>query len=140
MPMMEKVVQELKGGTARLAWGRDGTYYRKLFDKEKQVIKVVADAFQKRIKEIESKFVKELEDILTNVLLADTPRELTEVGKDFVLFHGLPPEIVERILNSRVPETHYFRLGKALLLLARHREDKPAFKQRVEQERKKRGK
>ena len=141
-PMMEKVVQELKGGTAKLGWGPDGKYYRKLFDKEKKLIKVVADAFQKHIKEMETKYVRWFEEILTNALLVNRHRELTEkVGKDFVRFGGLPPEIFERVLNSRVPETHYYRLGEALRLIAEQRQkDNRAFKQHVEQERKKRGK
>src|SRR4029077_10274162 len=115
--------------------------FRQLFNKEKQLITVVANAFQKRIKELETKGW--LEGILTDALLADYPRGLTgEVGKPFVLFN-LPDEIAEQILNSRVPETHYARLGKALLLMAEQRQKNPknaAFRQRVERERKKRGK
>ena len=115
--------------------------FRKLFNKEKQLITVVANAFQKRIKELETKGW--LEGILTDALLAEYPRGLTaQVGKPFVLFN-LPDEIAEQILNSRVPETHYARLGKALLLMAKQHQTDPknaAFRQRVERERKKRGK
>lgn len=113
--------------------------FRKLFNKEKQLIPVVANAFQKRIKELETKGW--LEGVLTDALLAEYPRGLTtQVGRPFVLFN-LPDEIAEQILNSRVPETHYARLGKALRLMAEQREkDNRTFKQRVERERKKRGK
>ncbi len=115
--------------------------FRKVFNKEKQFIPVVANVFQKRIKELETKGW--LEGIETDALLAEYPRGLiAEVGKPFVLFN-LPDETAEQILNSRVPETHYARLGKALLLMAGHRLKDPrnrAFKQRVEQERKKRRK
>jgi hypothetical protein len=113
--------------------------FRKLFNKEKQLIPVVANAFQKRIKELETKGW--LEGVLTDALLAEYPSGLTaQVGRPFVLFN-LPDEIAEQILNSRVRETHYARLGKALVLMAEQREkDNRAFKQRVERERKKRGK
>ena len=111
--------------------------FKKLFDKEKQLIPVVAKAVQETIKRLETKGW--LEPLLIGALLTEYPRGLiAEVGKPFALYQ-LPDEIAEQILNSRVSETHYARLGKALLLLARQREDKPAFKQRVEKERKKRG-
>ena len=114
--------------------------FNKLVSKEKQLISVVAKAFQKRIKEIETQSVSWLEQILTEALLVDIPPLTQQVGKDFILFQ-LPPEIAESILNSRVPETHYARLGKAFYLIAEQRQkDKAAFKRRVEQERKKRGK
>jgi hypothetical protein len=114
--------------------------FSKLVSKETQLISVVAKAFQKRIKEIETRNIKWFEEILTEALLLDIPPLTQQVGKNFVLFH-LPSEIAESVLNSRVPETHYARLGKAFLLMAEQRQkDKPAFKRRVEQERKKRGK
>jgi hypothetical protein len=60
-----------------------------------------------------------------------------EFGKSFAL-SILPDEIAEQILNSRVPETHYARLGKALRLMAEQRQkNNVAFKKRVEKERKK---
>lgn len=112
--------------------------FSQLVKKEKQLITVVAKAFQETIQRFETKGW--LEPLLIDALLAEYPRGLiAEVGKPFALYQ-LPVEIAEQILNSRVPETHYARLGKGLLLLARQREDKPAFKQRVEQERKKRQK
>ena len=114
--------------------------FNKLVGKEKQLISVVGKAFQKRIKEIENRNVKWFEKILTEALLVDIPPLTQQVGKNFVLFQ-LPPEIAESVLNSRVPETHYARLGKAFLLMAEQRQkDKIAFKRRVEEERKKRGK
>jgi hypothetical protein len=115
--------------------------FSELVNREKQLIQLVSNAFQKRIKELETKEVRWLEDILIKALLADYPGGLfDQVGKNFVLF-TLPPEIAERVLNSRVPETHYARLGKALLLIAEQRQKgNAAFKKRVEQERKKRGK
>ena len=136
--IQEKVLQALEAICKEHLKNID---FRKLFDKEKQLIPVVASAFQKRIKELETKGW--LEGILIDALLAEYPRGLTaEVGKPFVLFN-LPDEITEQILNSRVPETHYARLGKALLLMAKQRQKDPknaAFRQRVERERKKRGK
>ncbi len=113
--------------------------FKKLFNKEKQLIPVVANAFQKRVKELDTKGW--LEGVLTDALLAEYPLGLTaEVGRPFVLYN-LPDEIADQILNSRVPETHYARLGKALRLMAEQREkDNRAFKQRVERERKKRRK
>lgn len=134
--MMEKVVQALKANIPRLGWGKDGKYYLKLFDKEKQLIKVVSDAFQKRIKDLETKV--QLEHLLIEALLA-FPSSVA-VGKEFVLYK-LPPEIAERVLNSRVPETHYAKLGEALRLIAvKRQKDNRAFQKRVEQERKKREK
>lgn len=112
-------------------------HFGQLVKKEKQLIAVVAKAFQETIQRLETKGW--LEPLLIDALLAEYPRGfIAEVGRPFALYQ-LPVEIAEQILNSRVPETHYARLGKGLLLLARQREDKPAFKQRVEQERKKRG-
>ena len=73
---------------------------------------------------------------LTRALLADDPGT---VGREFVLY-TLAPEMAERVTNSRVPETHYARIGQALKLMAEQRQKaNAAFKQRVEQERKKRG-
>jgi type VI protein secretion system component VasK len=94
-------------------------------------------AFQQRIKELETKGW--LDPLLIDALLADFPFGLLQVGRSFIL-SNLPDEITEQILNSRVPETHYMRLGKVLLLMADRRKNaKPAFKERVEQELKKRG-
>ncbi len=114
-------------------------HFGELVKKEKELIPVVANAFQKRIKELDTKGW--LEGVLTDALLAEYPSGLTaQVGRRFVLFN-LPDEIAEQILNSRVPETHYARLGKALRLMAEQRQQSnDAFKQRVEQERKKQGK
>jgi hypothetical protein len=110
--------------------------FSQLVKKEKQLISVVAKVFQKRVKELETKGW--LEADLTTALLADYPLGLPEVGRRFVL-SNLPDEIAEQILNSRMPKTHYIRLGKALLVMAEQRQnDNPAFKQRVEQERNKR--
>ena len=113
--------------------------FGKLFNKEKQLISVVAKAFPETIKRLETKGW--LEPLLIDALLADYPMGLTEqVGKPFVLYQ-LPVETTEQILNSRVPETHYARLGKALELIAEQRQKtNAAFKQRVQRERKKRGK
>lgn len=116
---------------------RDNRFSR-LVKKEKQLISEVSKAFQKRIKELETKGW--LEPLLIDAVLADFPLGLLQVGRAFVL-SSLPDEIAEEILNSRVPETHYMRLGKVLLLMAEQRKkDKDeAFNKRVEQERKKRG-
>lgn len=113
--------------------------FGKLFNKEKQLISVVAKAFPETIKRLETKGW--LEPLLIDALLADYPRGLTDkVGKPFVLYQ-LPVDSTEQILNSRVPETHYARLGKALLLMAEKRQmANAAFKKRVEKERKKRRK
>lgn len=113
--------------------------FGKLFNKEKQLISVVAKAFPETIKRLETKGW--LEPLLIDALLADYPMGLTDkVGKPFVLYQ-LPVDGTEQILNSRVPETHYARLGKALLLMAEKRQmANAAFKKRVEKERKKRRK
>lgn len=109
--------------------------FSKLFNKEKQLIPVVAKAFQETIKTYEAKGW--LERLLVDALLKKDIFGEFEFGKLFALSF-LPDEIAEQILNSRVPETHYARLGKALRLMAEQRQkDKPAFKRRVEQERKK---
>jgi hypothetical protein len=109
--------------------------FSKLFNKEKQLIPVVAKAFQETIKSYEAKGW--LERLLVDALLKKDIFGEFEFGKLFALSF-LPDEIAEQILNSRVPETHYARLGKALRLMAEQRQkDKPAFKRRVEQERKK---
>lgn len=115
--------------------------FRKLFNKKKQLIAAVSKASQEAIKKIETKYVKWFEEILTKALLAWNPLALIkEVGKPFVLYQ-LPVEITEQILNSRVPETHYARLGKALQLMAEQRQKSTrSFKQHVEKERKKQGK
>jgi hypothetical protein len=109
--------------------------FSKLFNKEKQLIPVVAKAFQETIKTYEAKGW--LERLLVDALRKKDIFGEFEFGKLFALSF-LPDEIAEQILNSRVPETHYARLGKALRLMAEQRQkDKPAFKRRVEQERKK---
>jgi hypothetical protein len=111
--------------------------FNHLVKKEKQLIAVVTKAFQKRIKELETKGW--LEPLLIDALLADFPFDLFQVGRSFVL-SNLPDEIAEQILNGRVPETHYMRLGKVLFLMADQRKNaNPAFKERVEKEQKKRG-
>jgi hypothetical protein len=72
----------------------------------------------------------------TRALLADDPGT---VGREFVLY-TLAPEIAKRVTDSRVPEPHYTKVGQALKLMTEQREKaNAAFKQRVEQERKKRG-
>lgn len=132
--IQEKVIQALENIYKKHL--RD-TRFSQLVKKEKQLIAVVSKAFHETIQRLETKGW--LAPLLIDALLAEYPRGLiAEVGRPFALYQ-LPEEIAEQILNSRVPETHYARLGKGLLLLARQREDKPAFKQRVEQERKKRG-
>ena len=111
--------------------------FNHLVKKEKQLITVVTKAFQQRIKELETKGW--LDPLLIDALLADFPFGLLQVGRSFIL-SNLPDEITEQILNSRVPETHYMRLGKVLLLMADQRKNaNPAFNERVEQELKKRG-
>jgi len=92
--------------------------FNHLVKKEKQLVAVVTKAFQKRIKELETKGW--LEPLLIDALLADFPLGLFQVGRSFVL-SNLPDEIAEQILNGRVPETHYMRLGKVLLLMADQR-------------------
>jgi DNA primase large subunit len=115
------------------------TRFSRLVKKEKQLIADIAKAFQKRIKELETKGW--LEPLLIDAALADYPSGLLQVGRAFVLSY-LPDEIAEQILNSTVPETHYMRLSKVLLLMAEQRKkDKgEAFNKRVEQERNKRQK
>ena len=111
--------------------------FNHLVKRETQLITVVTKAFLQRIKELETKGW--LDPLLIDALLADFPFGLLQVGRSFIL-SNLPDEITEQILNSRVPETHYMRLGKVLLLMADQRKNaKPAFKERVEQELKKRG-
>ena len=108
-----------------------------LVKREKQLITLVTKAFQQRIKELETKGW--LEPLLIDALLADFPFGLLQVGRSFIL-SNLPDEITEQILNSRVPETHYMRLGKVLLLMADQRKNaNPAFNERVEKEQKNRG-
>jgi hypothetical protein len=133
-----RVLQALREIHTRHLWGRDKQYY-KLVEKEKQLIQVVSKAFQETIKRLETKGW--LERYLIDALLAPDPLALTaQIGKPFAL-SDLPIEITERILNSRVPETHYARLGKALRLMAEQRQkNNRAFEQRVERERKKQGK
>lgn len=134
--IQEKVTQDLKDIYQKYL--RD-TRFSRLVKKEKQLISEVVKAFQKRIKEFETKGW--LEPLLIDAVLADYPSGLLQVGRAFVL-SNLPDEIAEQILNSTVPETHYMRLGKVLLLMAEQRKnDKDeAFNKRVEQERKKRQK
>jgi hypothetical protein len=109
--------------------------FRTLFNKENQLIQVVAKAFQETIKTYEAKGW--LEGLLVDALLKKDILGEFEFGKSFAL-SVLPDEIAEQILNSRVPETHYARLGKALRLMAEQRQkNNVAFKKRVEKERKK---
>lgn len=111
--------------------------FSRLVKKEQQLISEVVKAFQKRIKELETKGW--LEPLLIDALLADDPLGLPAVGRAFVL-SNLPDEVAEQILNSRVPETHYMRLGKVFRLMAEQRKNaNPVFKDRIEKERKKRG-
>jgi hypothetical protein len=131
--ILEKILQTLEAIQKKHLTDRR---FSELVKKEKALIPVVAGAFQKRIKEIESQDVKWFEKILTEAYLASDPRT---VGRNFVLF-ALPPEIAERVTNSRVPETHYARLGQALFLIAEQRlKNNASFKEAVEKERKKQG-
>lgn len=131
--LQEKVVQALAAIQKKHLTDRR---FNELVKKENALIPVVADAFQKRIKEIESKDAKWFEKILTEAYLASDPRT---VGRNFVLF-SLPPDIAERVTNSRVPETHYARLGQALFLRAEQRlKTNASFKAAVEKERKNQG-
>ena len=133
--IQEKVLQALEAVCKEHLKNND---FRKLFNKEKQLISVVAKAFTELIKRLETKGW--LEPYLIDALLADNPIVLTDkVGKPFSLYQ-LPVENTEQILNSRVPETHYARLGKALLLMAEKRQNdkgNAAFKKRVEKAREK---
>ncbi len=132
-PILDKVLETLE---AIQKEHLNDSQFSRVFEKEKQLISVLAGAFQKHIKELETRHVRWFEDLLTKALLADDPGT---VGREFVLY-SLVPEISERVTNSRVPETHYARLGQALKLMAEQRQrSNAAFKQRVEQERKKRG-
>lgn len=131
-PILEKILQTLQGIQKKHLRDKQ---FSQLVRKEKELIPVVASAFQKKIKEIETKYLSWLEQTLAEALLADDPRP---VGRNFVLF-ALPAEIAERVTNSRVPETHYARVGNVLKLIAEQREKaNEAFRRRVEQERKKR--
>jgi hypothetical protein len=131
--ILEKTLQTLQ--TIQQEHLSDSQFGR-LMDKEKALIPIVAGAFQKRIKEIETRYVRWFEDLLTKALLADDPGT---VGREFVLY-TLAPETAERVTNSRVPETYYARAGRALKLMAEQRQrSNAAFRQRVEQERKKQG-
>lgn len=131
-----KVTQDLKDIYQKHL--RD-TRFSRLVKKEKQLISEIVKAFQKRIKELETKGW--LEPLLIDAAVADYPSGLLQVGRAFVLSY-LPDETAEQILNSTVPETHYMRLGKVLLLMAEQRKkDKgEAFIKHVEQERNKRQK
>jgi hypothetical protein len=130
-PMLEKILQTLEDIQKKHLRNNQ---FSQLVRKEKQLIPVVASAFQKGIKEIETRYPKWYEQILAEAALAPDP---TMVGKKFVLF-SFPLEIAQRVTNSRVPETHYVRVGKALFLIAEQRQkDNASFKERVERERKK---
>lgn len=137
-------LEEAKAIQGEVTQALEGIYKKHLRDnrfghlvkKEKQLISEVVKAFQKRIKDLETKGW--LEPLLIDALLADFPFGLLQVGRAFVL-SNLPNEVAEQILNSTVPETHYMRLGKVLLLMAEQRQKDEAFNKRVEQERKKRG-
>ena len=132
--IQEKVLQALVAICKELL--KDDAF-RKLFDKENQLIPVVAKAFQETMKTYEAKGW--LERLLVDALLKKHIFGEFEFGKSFAL-SVLPDEIAERILNSRVPETHYARLGRALRLMAEQRQKiNSAFKKRVEKERKKQG-
>jgi hypothetical protein len=130
--IQEKVLQDL---VAICKEHLKNNAFRTLFNKEKQLIPVVAKAFQETIKTYEAKGW--LEGVLVDALLKEDIFGEFEFGKSFALSF-LPDEIAEQILNSRVPETHYARLGKALRLMAEQRQkNNVAFKKRVEKERKK---
>ncbi len=130
--VLERILQALEA--IQKEHLKDGQFSR-LIDKEKQLVGVVAGAFQKRIKEIETLYVRWFEDLLAKALLADDP---ATVGREFVLY-ALTPELSEQVTNSRVPETHYARIGQALLLMgAQRQKGNAAFRQRVEQEKEKR--
>jgi hypothetical protein len=130
--IQEKVLQDL---VAICKEHLKDNAFRTLFNKEKQLIPVVAKAFQETIKTYEAKGW--LEGVLVDTLLKEDIFGEFEFGKSFALSF-LPDEIAEQILNSRVPETHYARLGKALRLMAeQRRKNNVAFKKRVEKERKK---
>jgi hypothetical protein len=132
--IQEKVLQEL---VAICKEHLKDNAFSKLFNKEKQLIPVVAKAFQETTKKYEAKGW--LEGLLVDALLKKDIFGEFEFGKSFAL-SALPDEIAEQILNSRVPETHYARLGKALRLMAEQRQkNNVAFKKRVEKERKKQG-
>ena len=130
--IQEKVLQEL---VAICKEHLKDNAFSKLFNKEKQLIPVVAKAFQETTKKYEAKGW--LEGLLVDALLKKDIFGEFELGKSFAL-SVLPDEIAEQILNSRVPETHYARLGKALRLMAEQRQkNNVAFRKRVEKERKK---
>ena len=130
--IQERVLQELVAICKEHLKDDD---FRNLFNKENQLIPVVAKAFQETIKTYEAKGW--LERLLIDALLKKDIFGEFEFGKLFALSF-LPDEIAEQILNSRVPETHYARLGKALRLMAEQRQkNNVAFRKRVEKERKK---
>jgi hypothetical protein len=79
--------------------------FSKLVKKEKQLIGLVFQAFQKRIKELETEDVWIFEDILAQAVLAHTVAHTRDVGRNFAL-SVLPQEIAERVTNSRAPQTH----------------------------------
>lgn len=130
-PILDKTIEALKAIQKKHL--NDGQFSR-VFEKEKQLISLLAGAFQRRIKEIEMRHLRWFEDLLSRASLADDP---ATVGKEFVLY-SLAPEISEQVTNSRVPETHYARVGQMLSMMAEQRQkNNAAFRLRVEQERKK---
>jgi hypothetical protein len=123
LAMEKKVLQALQAiHTQHLRSPRNKDYSR-LFNKEKQLITVVASVFQKQINELKTQNPRWLEDILTRALRADVI-QLVQVGRDFVV-GGLPREIAESFFNSRVPEIHYRKLGLALRSIAGARQKGP---------------
>jgi len=120
LAMQEKVLQTLRAIHTQHLRNKD---YSRLFNKEKQLIPVVASVVQQRIDELKTQNVPWFEDILTRAFRADF-NQLIQVGRDFAL-HGLPREIAESVFNSRVPETHYRRLGLALRSIAQQRQKGP---------------
>jgi len=127
--------------------------FQGLLKKENRLARELTTAVQKRIKEFDSQNVlrfvpviddrgkltlnvpqyrSESEQWLIDVLLKGSQ----DVGKLFVIT-VLPREIVEQVLNSRVPEAHYSKVGADLLKIAEKRQkDSGLFRLHLEQARK----
>ena len=106
--------------------------FRKLVEKEKQLIKLVADAFMKSIRILDS---GEVEGFLFRTEARVWTMETMEnIGREFILYMlgFYSPELTERIFNSNAREAHYARISEALRLISQKwQQEDPDFKQRV---------
>jgi len=123
LEMQNKVLQTLQAIPRQ-----HPSYYRafsRQVNKENQLIQMVDRVFlPERIKELETQNLPWLECILTQAFRADII-QLTELGRAFA-FLGLPRKIAESVFfNSKVPQIHYRKLGRALQSIAAQRQKRP---------------